>query len=84
MIITYSSQFHKLVRKYSQYKDIIIKKTLLFKENPFEPSLRTHKLSGSLEGYYAFSVNYSLRIVFRFIDNDKVFFVVIGTHSVYR
>lgn len=35
-----------------------------FRINPFEPSLKTHKLSGKLKNCWNFSVEYDLRIVF--------------------
>jgi len=30
----------------------------LIKNNPFDPNLKTHKLSGTLSGYWAFSIDY--------------------------
>ncbi len=53
----------------------------LFKNNPFEPKMRTHKLSGRLKDLWSFSVEYDLRIIFLFVEQDKVVFVAIGTHT---
>jgi addiction module RelE/StbE family toxin len=52
-----------------------------FKNNPFEPGLKTHKLSGKLKDYWSFSVEYDLRIIFYFSDKEKVVLTDIGTHK---
>ena len=53
----------------------------LFKNNPFAPSLKTHKLSGKLKDYWSFSVEYDLRIVFYFAAQEEVVLIDIGTHK---
>ena len=52
-----------------------------FKNNPFEPALRTHKLSGKLKDLWSFSVEYDLRVIFYFESNQRVVFIDIGTHK---
>lgn len=53
----------------------------IFTQDPFEPSLKTHKLSGKLKDYWSFSVEYDLRVVFYFEDDETAVFVDIGTHD---
>jgi len=53
----------------------------LFSEQPFDPSLKTHNLSGNLKTYSAFSITYEYRLVFRFISANKVLLIAIGTHD---
>jgi addiction module RelE/StbE family toxin len=53
----------------------------LFSENPFDPRLRTHKLTGKLEGLWACSVTYDFRIIFRFLSKDEVLLIDIGGHD---
>jgi mRNA-degrading endonuclease YafQ of YafQ-DinJ toxin-antitoxin module len=38
----------------------------LFKSNPFDPKLKTHRLSGKLKDLWSFSIEYDLRVVFYF------------------
>ncbi|WP_084111892.1 type II toxin-antitoxin system RelE/ParE family toxin [Gloeomargarita lithophora] len=57
------------------------KKLEQFIQNPFEPSLKTHKLSGKLKGLWSFSVDYSIRIIFYFTEDEKAIFVDIGNHN---
>jgi mRNA-degrading endonuclease YafQ of YafQ-DinJ toxin-antitoxin module len=60
------------------------KKDVWFKENPYDLRLRTHKLKGELEGYWAYSVDYHHRIIFKFLDNNEAIYYDIGTHEIYR
>ena len=53
----------------------------LFKNNPFDPKLRTHKLSGKLKDLWSFSIEYDVRVIFSFAEQDKVIFVDIGSHK---
>ena len=56
----------------------------IFKVNPFDNRLKTHKLKGRFMGMWSYSINYQHRIVFRFIDTETVIYYDIGTHDVYR
>jgi len=53
----------------------------LFLSSPFAPQLRTHKLSGKLEGQWAFSVDEDCRVVFQFMGEEKVLLIDIGSHD---
>ena len=60
---------------------------LIFKENPFDPRLRTHRIHKLSARYnrtiYAAEIEGDLRAVF-YIDGDVVVTVDIGSHAVYR
>lgn len=48
------------------------------------PSLRTHKLRGSLTGCWACSAGYNLRVVFEFIQHEgqeAILLLALGTHD---
>ena len=53
----------------------------LFSENPFDSRLKTHKLSGKLEGLWAFSIDYDCRVIFKFVGRNEVFLIDIGGHD---
>ena len=59
----------------------------IFKQNPFDPRLRTHKIHRLSAHYgrtiYAVEIEGDLRAVF-YIEADCVITVDIGTHAVYR
>jgi addiction module RelE/StbE family toxin len=52
------------------------------KMNPFDPSLRTHKLKGELSELHACSLTYEYRIICVFlIQNEMIVLVDIGSHD---
>ena len=52
-----------------------------FSKNPFDRRLKTHKLTGKLEGLWAFSVAYDCRVVFKFLSSAEVLLIDIGSHD---
>ena len=86
MEISFSSSFRKALRKRlkgAATEEVFWKTVEVFIKNPFEPKLKTHKLSGNLKGLWSFSLGYDLRIVFYFTKDkpQKAVFVDIGTHD---
>jgi len=51
-----------------------------FTNNPFDQQLKTHKLTGKLQGLWAFSVDYNCRVIFRFLGKNEVLLTDIGGH----
>ena len=51
-----------------------------FASDPMDLVLRTHKLKGDLDAYWAFSVDDDLRVLFRW-DDDEAFLVNLGSHD---
>ena len=51
-----------------------------FQANPFDPALRMHKLSGDLEGKWAFSAGYDLRVVCM-PEGDHAYLLAVGSHD---
>lgn len=48
------------------------------------PSLRSHKLRGTLAGCWACSAGYDLRVVFEFVQHEEaeaILLVALGTHD---
>lgn len=87
--IAFDTSFKRSFKSYrkrlsNKELDKLRKALLIFKKDPFDPRLKTHKLKGNLKNYWSFSISYSDRILFRFLDNETVFFIDIGDHSVYR
>jgi hypothetical protein len=59
----------------------------IFKENPFDARLRTHKILRLSSHYgrtiYAVEIEADLRLLF-YIDGETVVSLIIGTHDVYK
>ena len=86
MEILYLPKFARHHKKLSKEVKILAeKKEKIFRLNPFDVRLKTHKLSGELDGFYSFSINYSYRIIFDFADKNKKIarFYTVGKHNFY-
>jgi len=82
--IKYDKKFKKSFKRLDKIVQLqVVKRVKIFRDDCFDPRLKTHKLSGKLDRYYAFSINHSYRIVFEFIDGKAGFvgFIKVGTHD---
>lgn len=85
MIIRVSSKFKKSYKKLPKnVQNKAKEKEKIFRENPFNDRLETHKLHGKYKDYWAFTVVGQYRIMFSFIGSDRVDFINIGDHDIYK
>ncbi len=74
----------KIIKKQPELAANIQETLELLSSDPFEPSLRTHKLKGDLKDSYACSAGYNLRIIFKFVEYEEdraILLESIGTHD---
>ena len=83
--VTFSSTFQRAFRKRitgnSDLQARFWQKVAQFQQDPFQPKLRTHKLSGKMKNMWSFSIEYDARVIFYFTDDGRAVFVDIGTHD---
>ncbi|OGE84256.1 MAG: hypothetical protein A3B23_00380 [Candidatus Colwellbacteria bacterium RIFCSPLOWO2_01_FULL_48_10] len=85
MKIGYSARFWRLYNKLPADIKILVKERLeIFKNDYLDPRLKTHKLTGELDGYYAFRINYAHRVIFKIFDKEIILMVAVGDHSIYQ
>ncbi len=86
MLVSFSPSF---VRAYNylpaDLQDEIVEKVESFKDVGNHRSLKVHKLSGSIKDRLSFSVNYKIRIVFRYLSTkpQEAYLLAVGDHNVY-
>lgn len=73
--------YKKKIKNNPILKTKFIEKIEIFKNNPYDSRLRTHKLTGELKELYSFSIDYDNRIIFSFYSNNKIIFEDIGNHD---
>ncbi|KKQ29704.1 MAG: hypothetical protein A3H17_00825 [Candidatus Levybacteria bacterium RIFCSPLOWO2_12_FULL_37_14] len=84
MKIYYSSKFAKEYKRLpGKVKTAAEKREKIFRVNPFDPGLKTHRLSGKLKDYHSFSIDYHYRIIFEFVGKDTAWLHSVGTHEIY-
>lgn len=86
MEIIYSSKFAREYKKLpNSIKNIAEKQENIFRQNPFDSKLKTHKLKGRLSGFLSFSVGHKYRIIFEFSkDKNIIYFHSVGDHDIYQ
>jgi mRNA-degrading endonuclease YafQ of YafQ-DinJ toxin-antitoxin module len=82
MRIFYSPRFLRSFKKlpYS-IQDEYRRKELIFRRDPFDSRLQTHKLKA--RNALSFIITYKIRAIFVF-ENSDILLVNIGGHSIYR
>jgi len=81
--------FHKRFQKHylkrikcNKNLDILFHKRVeLFAVDINNKLLNNHRLIGQMKELYSFSVTGDIRIVYQWIDNEKVLFLDIGSHN---
>lgn len=86
MEIIYSSKFAREYKKLTEdIKILTEEQEAIFRKDPFDQRLKTHKLKGKFDGFLSFSIGYKYRIIFEFTKNRKtVYFHSVGDHDVYQ
>lgn len=83
--IFYSSCFLRQLKKLpSTDKELLTKFEKIFRNDYFDPKLKTHKLSGKLEDFWACSLSYKTRLIFQIDSDDNIIFIDIGNHDIYK
>lgn len=79
---SFKKAFEKRVKSFETKTEFWVR-VELFISDPFDPKLKTHKLSGKLKNLWSFSVENDVRVVFFFTDDKpkKAVFVDLGSHN---
>ena len=73
----FNRSFRKITKKTPQLKNQIVNVLRLLADDPFTPSLKSHKLGGNLAGLWSCSVAYDCRIIFNFSEDEELLEMVI-------
>lgn len=82
----FKRSFRKITKKNPQLKNQILKVLRLLADDPFTPSLKSHKLTGNLALLWSCSVAYDCRIIFNLSEDENLLEMVIllidiGSHD---
>ena len=83
---SFTRKLKRLLKQNPQLRSLVKQKLELIAENPFHPSLCTHKLKGNLSDKWSYYLDYSNRIIFKFIESPEsgekeILLLVIGFHD---
>jgi mRNA-degrading endonuclease YafQ of YafQ-DinJ toxin-antitoxin module len=84
LTLLYSSRFARKFKKLSRrLQEQVLEKESVFRHDPFDARLKTHKLHGELSDCWSFSIDYDVRIIFSFEEEGVVRMHTIGGHDIY-
>ncbi|MDJ1177376.1 type II toxin-antitoxin system YafQ family toxin [Roseofilum sp. BLCC_M91] len=85
MEVSFSSAFKRAFKKRikgnEDKESKFWQKLEMFTLDPYDPRLKTHKLSGKLKDLWSFTVDYDERVLFYFTEDGQATFVDIGSHD---
>ena len=78
--------FKRLIKRNPDLRSAIEQTLNQLSEDPFHPSLQTHKLTGDLAGIWSASIDYKLRILFEFVNDvesqeQSILLLNLGSHD---
>ncbi len=77
----FAKQFRKLPRL---VQGAARAQEIIFRNDPFDRRLRTHKLHGKESDAWSFWVGRDYRIIFILLSEGEALFLAIGMHGIYR
>jgi len=82
---TFARAFKRLARRAPELRDRVEHTLEQLAQDPFYPTLHTHKLKGELAGTWACTVDYDNRVLFEFTQNEsgeeEILLLTVGTHD---
>lgn len=83
--IFFKPSFVKQARKLNGEQYELLKKRIeLLKNRNNHSVLRVHKLHGGLARFHSFSLDYSVRVIFKFDSENTISIIDIGNHDIYK
>lgn len=88
--LIWTPKFNKSAKKFlknnPELSEVFKQRIKMLESAPFNPLLKTHKLKGSLEGFYSCSINYFYRIVFDISTETEtgiyvIILINVGSHD---
>ncbi|MGL5872271.1 MAG: type II toxin-antitoxin system RelE/ParE family toxin [Xenococcaceae cyanobacterium] len=83
---SFKREFKAIIKRRPELKQRIEDRLRVLANDPFDSSLRTHKLKGKLAGSWSCTVEYDCRIIFDFVKNqnsgeEEILLIDIGSHD---
>ncbi len=80
----YTARFLRSLKKYDErVQDDVVAAVKLFEKGKSDEVLKLHKLHGKFSGYYAFSANFTHRVMIK-KEKGLVYYLDVGTHDMYK
>lgn len=77
----FQKNYIKRIKCNKNLDNIFHEKVRLFVLDPNNKVLNNHYLIGEMKGLYSFSITGDIRIIYQWIDEEKVLFLDVGSHN---
>jgi hypothetical protein len=75
-VILYTPKFVRLYKKLPlKIQQAAEQKEIIFRKDPFTPSLKTHKLTGELEGLFVLFLNFGIQTLFLSVQLEIMMYI---------
>ncbi len=82
MVIHFHSRFKKQLKKAPEsIRRAFYKHLTLFQDDPFQPALGNHAITGKYLGCRSIDISGDWRAVYQLLDDNECVFAFLGTHS---
>lgn len=82
IIIVYANVFLKTAKQLSiKHQEKLADLLEILTKNPFHPYLHTKSLKGELIGFYSFRITRDWRVIFQFINLNKIKLIRVGNRK---
>ncbi|OGZ05252.1 MAG: hypothetical protein A2845_02975 [Candidatus Lloydbacteria bacterium RIFCSPHIGHO2_01_FULL_49_22] len=84
MLYLYTARFLRSLKKCDEeVQNDVFRAVSLFEKEKDAESLKFHKLHGKFRSWYAFSANFTYRVIIK-KEKDAIYYLDVGTHDIYR
>lgn len=77
----FQKHYYKRIKNNRNLDIIFHEKVDLFAIDPNNKILNNHYLIGKMKGLYSFSITGDIRVIYQWIDSERVLFLDIGSHN---
>ncbi len=77
----FKKSYKKRIKGHPNLEKKFKQRVSLFTNNPNHPTLKNHKLTGSLREYMSFSITGDIRVIYFELSADTFIFYDIGSHN---
>ncbi len=82
LTVRYTAKFLRMYKGLEQrLKEEVKEKISLFRSEKNHASLKIHRLHGRFKSCFSFTINYKIRIVFKYEDKKTVNLLYVGSHD---
>jgi addiction module RelE/StbE family toxin len=78
---SFKKAYSKRIKGNKKLEMRVFERIGLFQNDSRNKVLNNHYLIGKMKGLYSFSITGDIRVIYQWVDNERVLFLDIGSHN---